>query len=331
MMMIEPPRRPPTARYRRVSQVLPALWADATLRRSLRLFRRLKKWTVTLWAARGGYSEDTARRELRALYELGLVVVLAGEAKTTRGAHHGGRTPDVWLLTDLGGHALNALYPKIPNVIRAPKIVLGQPVCAAGGLWKYTKASAHARAQNAHDLDCVRLALHLGMYAKGTQWHIRPVVDFQTATGEGRIVLDFALLYEQQVWEPLQGPIGRAMQTTLLLLELEGSEELAHIQAKHARCFALGSTYYRPRVVERIEPLLLVVLAFPSAKTRQTVIQRHRRAYGGTMESRYGLGFIDLATILAAPPGTLPWEAIETVSHSAEWGKYLRASRRARR
>ncbi len=84
-----------TDRYRRVAQVLPALRADATLRRSLRLFGRLKKWTVTLWAARGGYSEDTAARELR---------------------------------------ALDALYPKIPNVIRAPTIVLGQPVCTVGGL-----------------------------------------------------------------------------------------------------------------------------------------------------------------------------------------------------
>ncbi len=331
-MMIEPRRRSPTARYRRVSQVLPAPQEDATLRRSLRRVYHLKKWTAELWAPCLGRSDDTARRELRALYELGLVVVLTGEARTTRGAHHGGSTPDLWFLTDLGARALGALSPESGGVVRAPKSVLGNPVYTVGGIWKYTGTSAHARAQNAHDLDCVRLALHLRMFDEGARWHLRPTVTFQTATGEThRIVPDFALPYKRPVWDPLQGPTGRAIQRALLLLELEGSEEDAHIREKHMHCFALGVAYYRPRVADTIEPLLIIVLAFPSAKTRQTVIQRHRRAYGSTQERWYGLGFIDLATILAAPPGTLPWEAIEMVEHSAEWGKHLRANLRAQR
>ncbi len=317
-------RYAPTDRYRRVSQVLPLI-ADRGLDAILATFGRLKKWSVPLWAQRWGVSEDTAARDCRGLYDLGLVACLAGVARTTTGAHHGGRTPDVWFLTPLGAHALAALVPAW-GALRAPQIVRGRPVRTAAGLWKYPRASLNARAQNDHDLDCVRVALHLGMYDKGTPWQIRPTIAFPAAAGgtDRRLIPDFRLEYRHTVWEPRRGPTGRAVQRTAALLELEGTEEMAHIAGKHANYYRYGEATHGPNEETTLNPLLVVILSFASARTRQTVIRRHIAAYGRNYEQRYRLAFIDLATLLASPPGALPWAQLTVVDHTAEAARQRR-------
>ena len=112
----------------------------------LRCFRHLKKWTTTLFARHWGTSEDTAARALRRLHERGLLGCLQGEARTAKGAHHGGRGPDVWFLTPCGARVISAHLGLDPaGRVREPVVARGAPERTASGVWKYKAATPSPR------------------------------------------------------------------------------------------------------------------------------------------------------------------------------------------
>jgi hypothetical protein len=78
-----------------------------------------------------------------------------------RGRGAGGREPDLWFLTRLGARVLTRhLDPATP--IKAPKVVADgdTAIRSAGGIPKYRRPAKPA--QNAHDLNCLRLGVAFG-------------------------------------------------------------------------------------------------------------------------------------------------------------------------
>ncbi len=301
----------PTSVYRRVSQVLPTLREDRVLCDDLYTFGVLKKWTIALFARRWGCSEATATRALRRLHDLGLVACLQGRGRAVTGAHHGGRTPDVYFLTPLGARAISALTAR-PSRVREPRVARGAPQHSPNGLWKYHRASAQSWGQIAHDLACVEFALHQGAFAPDSGWRARrsfAFADPQTGTTR-HLVPDFALAYVHEVFAPGISAISPQPVQTACFVEIEGTDEIAHIQAKHVRYWALGDAH-------GADPLLLVVFTFgpDQARLRRAVLRRHLAAYGATGTRRYRFAYLDLATLLATPAGEPPWARAVFASH----------------
>jgi hypothetical protein len=111
-------------------------------------------------------------------------------------------------------------------------------------------------------------------------------------------------------------------------VEVEGTDELAHIGAKHHRYAALTRALRHEREAGKIysraygtELWVVLVLNFAPTerKQRQTVLRRHTLAYANRRDGRnYQLAWIDLATLLAAPVGRRVWELVEVVDYHEE-------------
>lgn len=300
-------------------------------------FRHLKKWTVPLFAARWQTSADTAARALRRLHARGLLGCLQGEPRTARGAHHGGRGADVWFLTPCGTRVLSAHLGLDPaGRVRAPLVARGAPERTASGVWKYKSATRQSRTLIAHDLACVEVALREGCFADGTNWTLRGQVRFaEPYTGEERaLVPDFAL----PLRTPARPEFARPGERFTCYVEVEGTDELPHIAAKHHRYAALTRALRHERAGGRAygrafatELWLIVVLTFGPGEERQrrTVLRRHAIAYANRRDGRnYRLAWIDLDDLLAAPADQAVWELAAPIDYDAErdrlknyWGR----------
>ena len=290
-------------------------------------FRHLKKWTVALFAARWDTSEDTAARALRHLHVRGLLGCLQGEARAARGAHHGGRGADVWFLTPYGARVLSAHLGLAPAArVREPTVARGQPAPTASGIWKYKAAIPQSRTLIAHDLACVEVALREGCFADGTTWAMRRQVRFAEphTSEEWALVPDFAI----PLRTPARPEIAQPEERFTCYVEVEGTDELPHIGAKHDRYAALTRALRHEREGGRIygrayatELWLILVLNFAPGerKQRRTVLRRHAVAYANRRDGRnYCLAHIDLAALLAAPADRAVWELAAPIDYDAE-------------
>ena len=177
---------------------------------------------------------------------------------------------------------------------------------------QYHRASPQSWGQIAHDHACVEFALHQGAFERGSGWQTRrsfAFADPQTGTTR-HLVPDFALAYIHEVFAPQISAISLQPVQTACFVEIEGIDEIAHIQAKHARYSAHGDAH-------GADPLLLVVFTFgpDQARLRRTVLRGHLAAYGANGARRYRFGYLDLATLLATPPGQHPWARAVLAGH----------------
>lgn len=163
-------------------------------------FARLKKWTVADFAAHWQYSLDRARRDLRRLQRIGVAACLQGRIQGM-----GGREPDLYFLTNLGARVLTGHLGLPPNgAIQAPTVALDAGEPTAGGLRKHKVAAKPA--QDAHDLACLRLAVHMGWLrgadAGGAGWRIRETIRYDAGDGKhlGWVVPDFARWLAKGLW-----------------------------------------------------------------------------------------------------------------------------------
>ena len=111
-------------------------------------------------------------------------------------------------------------------------------------------------------------------------------------------------------------------------VEVEGTNELPHIAAKHHRYAALTRALRHEREGGRIygrafatELWVLLVLTFGPGerKQRQTVLRRHTVAYANRRDGcNYRLAWIDLADLLAASPERAVWELAAPIDYEAE-------------
>lgn len=290
-------------------------------------FQYLKKWTVALFAARWETSEDTAARALRRLHDRGLLGCLQGEARTAHGAHHGGRGVDVWFLTPGGARVLSAHLGLDPaGRVRAPLVARGSPERTAGGVWKYKTATPQSRTLIAHDLACVAVALREGCFAEDTTWVLRRQVRFAEPHSGAvwALVPDFAI----PLRTPARPDYAQPEERFTCYVEVEGTNELPHIAAKHHRYAALTRTLRHERAGGQVysrayaaELWLILVLTFGPAerKQRQTVLRRHMIAYANRLDGRnYRLAWIDLADLLAAPDERAVWALAAPIDYEAE-------------
>lgn len=290
-------------------------------------FRHLKKWTVALFAARWATSADTAARALRRLHGRWLLGCLQGEARAARGAHHGGRGADVWFLTPCGARVLSAHLGLDPaDRVRAPLVARGAPERTASGIWKYKAATPQSRTLIAHDLACVAVALREGCFEEGSPWVLRRQVRFTPPyDDEARaLVPDFVL----SLRTPARPELARPEERFTCYAEVEGTDELPHIGAKHERYAALtralrhereGSRIYSRAYTTELCVVLVLTFAPGERQQRRTVLRRHTVAYANRRDGRnYRLAWIDLAALLAAPPGRAVWELAVPLDYAAE-------------
>ena len=241
----------------------------------LLLFRRLKKWTVPCFAEQWDCSEDVARRALRALHAAGVVGCLQGQIHGS-----GGREPDLYFLTRLGARVLTRHLGLGRNAdIRAPTVALDAGEASSGGLVKHRVAAKPG--QDAHDLACLRLAVHFGWLADDTRWRTREALRYVAGADRHRAVLvpDFFRPTERGLW----------------CVEVEGTTEAQHIRTKHRRYRALFDDLSR-RKGHDFRPHLTLV--FTSAAVLEQVLRVHERAYV-TQDYGYGLSWAELDAALA--------------------------------
>ena len=290
-------------------------------------FRHLKKWTVPLFAARWATSADTAARALRRLHERGLLGCLQGEARTAHGPHHGGRGVDVWFPTPCGARAISAHLGLDPaGRVREPLVARGSPERTAGGIWKYKAATPQSRTLIAHDLACVAVALREGCFDRDTTWAMRRQVRFTTPDdGEAwAIVPDFAI----PLRTPARPAYAQPEEHFTCYVEVEGTNELPHIAAKHNRYAALtrslrhereGGRLYARAYAAELWVVLVLNFALGERQQRRTVLRRHAVAYANRRDGRnYRLAWIDLADLLAAPAARAVWELAAPIDYDAE-------------
>ena len=245
-------------------------------------FARLKKWTVADFAAYWDIGPDRARRDLQHLQRIGVVACLQGRVRGT-----GGREPDLYFLTNLGARVLTGHLALPPNsAIQAPTVALDAGEMTAGGLRKYKQPAKPA--QDAHDLACLRLAVHLdwlhGANTDNADWRIRETIRYDAGydQAEGWIVPDFARWRANGLW----------------CVEVEGTTESAHIAGKHRRFAALTRALARRRGHDFRVWLTIV---FSSDAVRQQVLGRHERAFA-QQPWGYGLDWAVIDDVLAADP-----------------------------
>ncbi len=190
-------------------------------------FARFPKWTAACYAAHWGISEDTAGRDLQDLQRAGVVACLQG-----RGRGAGGREPDLWFLTRLGARVLTRhLGSRSP--IKAPKAVADgdMPIRTAGGIPKYRVPAKPA--QNAHDLNCLRLGVAFGWLHDDSGWDVRKALTYPDDEGwECTLVPDFAHRWETRLEERQAAFMGYGTVDHLWCVEVEGTDEGAHVRQK---------------------------------------------------------------------------------------------------
>lgn len=257
----------------------------------LLLFHRLRKWTIPLFAEYWETGDDTARRALRRLHEVGVVGCLQGQIHGT-----GGRDPDLYFLNRLGARVLTRALGLPPAVeIRAPTVALDAGVITAGGLVKHKVAAKPG--QDAHDLACLALAVHQG-WLNDPDWHTREALRYTGRDGQmALLVPDFFRRLEDELW----------------CVEVEGTTEAQHIRAKHRRYGALFADYRR-RERTWLRCFLTVVLRGEAA--REPILRLHERAYV-TQEYAYGLDWGTLDAIFAVDSAADLNEQLTQVDYQA--------------
>ena len=249
---------------------------DAGALDDLLLFRRLKKWTVPCFAEYWNASEDVARRALRRLHAAGVVSCLQG-----RIYGDGGRESDLYFLSRLGARVLTRHLGLGPNAdIRAPTVALDGGEVTCGGLVKHKRPAKPG--QDAHDLACLRLALHFDWLSGDRGWQAREALRYEAGADRHRAVLvpDFFRLTKRSLW----------------CVEVEGTTEAQHIRMKHRRYRALFDDLARRGEYGFSRHLTLV---FTGVAVREKVLRVHEKAYV-TQGWEYGLSWADLDTALAA-------------------------------
>ena len=268
------PPAPPSPRLRAadVRATLAALAGQPL--EDLLCFRRLKKWTVPCFADHWNTSEDTARRALRDLCAAGVIGCLQGAVHG-----RGGREPDLYFLTRLGARVLTRHLGLGPNEeIRAPTVALDAGEVTKGGLTKHKVAAKPG--QDAHDLACLELAVHLGWLPADSGWRTREALHY--AAGHDRhaalLVPDFYRRTKDRLW----------------CVEVEGTTEAKHIRAKHRRYRALFADWARDAGYDFRGHLTLVLTG---EATREPVRRLHERAYV-TQDYAYWLSWTTLDAVL---------------------------------
>src|SRR3712207_5833529 len=155
-------------------------------------FPRSPNWTAACSAEHWECGEDPPSRALKDPQRVGVIACLQG-----RGPGAGGREPDLWFLTRLGARVLTRhLAPQTP--IKAPKVVADgdMPIRTAGGIPKYRVPAKPA--QNAHDLNCLRLGVAFGWLHDDSGWEVRKALTYRDGAGwECTLVPDFARRWEE--------------------------------------------------------------------------------------------------------------------------------------
>ncbi len=265
-------------------------------------FARFPKWTAACYAEHWEVSEDTASRDLKDLQRLGALACLQG-----RGHGAGGREPDLWFLTRLGARVLTRhLDPRTP--IKAPKVVADgdTPICTAGGIPKYRVPAKPA--QNAHDLNCLRLGVAFGWLDDDSGWDVRKALTYPDDEGwECTLVPDFARRWEERLETRQAAFMGYGTVDHLWCVEVEGTDEGAHVRRKHQGYAALARGFDQPgQPYRRLRLHVTLVFTFPpsAAKQQRQVLQRHERAFAQEPDAwRYGLSWTTLDQALALPEG----------------------------
>ena len=170
------------------------------------------------------------------------------------------------------------------------------------------------------------VALREGGFDADTTWAMRRQVRFTTPDdGEAwAIVPDFAIPPRT----PARPAYAQPEERFTCYVEVEGTNELPHIAAKHHRYAALTRALRHERAGGRLyarayaaELWVILILTFgPGArKQRQTVLRRHAVAYASRRDGRnYRLAWIALAALLAAPAARAVWELVAPVDYEAE-------------
>ncbi len=265
-------------------------------------FARFPKWTAACYAEHWEVSEDTASHDLKALQRLGVIACLQG-----RGHGAGGREPDLWFLTRLGARVLTRhLAPR--TSIKAPKVVADGDTAlrTAGGIPKYRVPAKPA--QNAHDLNCLRLGVAFGWLHDDSGWEVRKALTYLDGEGwECTLVPDFARRWEEQLEGRRAAFLGSEVVEHLRCVEVEGTEEGAHVRQKHRGYAALARSLERcdqPGRAFRLHVTLVFTFPPSAARQQRQVLQRHERAFAQEPDAwRYGLSWTTLDQALALPEG----------------------------
>ncbi len=263
----------------------------------LESFARLKKWTVPCYAEYWNTSGDTAVRDLHYLQQLGAIACLQGRIHGS-----GGRAPDIYFLSRLGARVLTRHLGLGPdNYIQAPTVALDEGEVTKGGLVKHKVAAKPG--QDAHDLACLRLAVHHG-WLDGDGWETRAAIRYLTSSGApGLLVPDFCFRSEESLW----------------CVEVEGTMKPEHIRTKHARYRVMSSFWRRKGSRHKVD----LTIVFTSREIRKQVARMHLRAFAAGPFA-YTLDWADIEDALAVRPG----EDLDSVCTVADH-RELRERRRA--
>ncbi len=273
-------------------------WGSLTLER-FACFARFPKWTAACYAQHWEISEDTAGRDLKDLQRAGVIACLQG-----RGHGAGGREPDLWFLTRLGARVLTRhLAPRTP--IKAPKVVADgdMPIRTAGGIPKYRVPAKPA--QNAHDINCLRLGVAYGWLHDDSGCDVRKALYYPDDEGwECALVPDFAHRWEEQLEGRRAAFLGHGTVEHLWCVEVEGTDEGAHVRRKHQGYAALARSYDQPGRSFRLHVTLVFTFPPSAAKQQRQVLQRHERAFAQEPDAwRYGLSWTTLEAALGRSEG----------------------------
>lgn len=220
-----------------------------------------------------------------------------------------------------------------PIVREGVRLILGQTtdIVVVGGIWKYTAASARSRVLIEHDLACARLALRERCFDHDTAWTIRRQIRLTPPPWKAEQVLtpDFAV----PLVTPADPQFGREEECFTCYVEVEGTNELQHIVAKHHRYAALARTLRaerdeRPHArAYATEIILVLVLNFTpeQQQQRRTMLRRHAVAYANRRDGHnYRVEVIDLADLLAAQADHPAWQLATLIDYDDERARLQR-------
>ena len=110
---------------------------------------------------------------------------------------------------------------------------------------------------------------------------------------------DFAIRWEEQLPERQARFMGYGTVDHLWCVEVEGTDEGAHVRRKHQGYAALARSYDQPGRTFRLHVTLVFTFPPSAAKQQRQVLQRHERAFAQESDAwRYGLSWITLAAAL---------------------------------